>query len=101
MTRPQLYTVAAVVIPQLAVWGWWLAWEFWAWWRWGGQATISSSISALIRYQPWASIGFAVVVAFAHGLVAGHVLEMVNPTTKKPSSGDQPDEGSKKPASRL
>ena len=97
MTRPQLYTVAAVLLPQLAVWGWWLAWEFWAWWRWGGQATISSSFSALIRCQPWASIGSAIVVAFAHGLVAGHILEMVKPTTKQPSSGDQPDEGFTEP----
>lgn len=92
MTRPQLCTVAAVLLPQLAVWCWWLIWEFWGPAMWGRQATISQSFAALIRHQPWASISVAVVVAFAHGLIAGHILEMVRPT-KEPSSGDQPDEG--------
>jgi hypothetical protein len=38
-------------------------------------------------------------VAFAHGLVIGHVLEMVKPT-KTPPPGDQPGEGSIRPSSR-
>jgi hypothetical protein len=95
MTRPQLYTLAAIVIPQLGVWGWWLAWEFFAWGRWGSEATISSTFAALIRRQPWASIGSSIVVAFAWGLVVGHVLEMVSQAKKEPPPGDQPDDGSK------
>lgn len=90
MSRPQLYTLAAIVVPQLGVWGWWLFWEFFAWGRWGSQATISSTFAALIRRQPWASISSAIVVAFVWGLVAGHVLEMVRRNdSSKPEGGQE------------
>jgi hypothetical protein len=75
MTRPQLYTLAAT-FGLTAAWSVALfAWEMWAWWKWGGTATITSSLRALARSQPWLTHGLAALAGLVVGWCAGHVTD--------------------------